>query len=84
MTDNSISSLFNIDQEFMYAAWPTQGSAGVTGQHRHPLAHKDYFSILNVSNKFEYQSNSSLKMFNISQESMYAAWPTQGRAGVTG
>ena len=51
MTDNNILYLFNIDQELMYAAWPTQGRAGVTGQHMNPLAHKDYFSILNVSNK---------------------------------
>ena len=28
----------------MYAACPTKGHAGATGQHRRPLAYKDYFS----------------------------------------
>ena len=33
----------------MYAAWPTEGRAGVSGQHRHPLAHKDSLLILNLT-----------------------------------
>ena len=39
--------LFNINLVPMCAAWPTEGRAGVIGQHMHPLAHKDSFSILN-------------------------------------
>ena len=42
--------LFNINLVPMCAAWPTEGRAGVIGQHMHPLAHKDSFSILNFEN----------------------------------